>query len=351
MFQPNYKNILDAALNKEPERVPLYEHGISDLIMEQILNKKFAHLRETDLQAYFKEYNNFFLEMGYDTVTYEACVTTVLPHGGALAHPQPGYIDCREKFDSYPFDTVKDLYIAHFDAQLKALTANMPQGMKAIGGVGNGVFEIVQDLVGYENLCLLSIDDPELYAEMFVKVGDLMCEIWKWFLDNYADTFCVCRFGDDLGYKSNTLLPYNDIKEHIIPQYKRIIELIHSYDKPFLLHSCGCIFEVMDDIISVANINAKHSNEDQIADFQVWVDKYGDRIGNFGGIDTDHLVRMDNEDLKRLVINTLNAYAHGHGGFAIGSGNSIPPYVNPEKYRLMIDTVRAWRGDFKETEN
>ncbi|MDR1030283.1 MAG: hypothetical protein LBL76_05370 [Treponema sp.] len=46
--------------------------------------------------------------------------------------------------------------------------------------------------------------------------------------------------------------------------------------KPFLLHSCGCIFKVMDDLIA-ARIDAKHSNEDAIA-------PYGRRIGNFGGL-------------------------------------------------------------------
>ena len=31
----------------------------------------------------------------------------------------------------------------------------MPEGMKAIGGVGYGIFECVQDLVGYEDLCYM----------------------------------------------------------------------------------------------------------------------------------------------------------------------------------------------------
>ncbi|MGN1100292.1 MAG: uroporphyrinogen decarboxylase family protein [Christensenellales bacterium] len=346
MFTPDYHNILNAAENRQAERVPLYEHNISDVIMERLLDRKFAHLHTSDLDAYFKEYDGFFEKFGYDTVTFEACVTEVLPHGGALAHPQPGYIDCVEKFETYPWDNILDLYVERFRPELDAMARNIPAGMKAIGGVGNGVFEIAEDLVGYENLCIMSFEEPELYARLFVKIGDLLCEIWKWFLDRYKDAYCVCRFGDDLGYKSNTMLSHDDIRTHIIPQYKRIVDLVHSYDRPFLLHSCGCIFDVMEDIISVAKIDAKHSNEDQISPFAFWVDTYGDRIGNFGGIDTDHLVRMDNAELEKLVVSTLEYCAKGHGGFAIGSGNSIPAYVDPEKYLVMINTVRKWRGDF-----
>lgn len=351
MFQPNYKNVVDCAYNREPERTPLYEHNISTGIMERVTGKKFAHLAAgtaEDFEKFMEEYCRFFAWAGYDTVTFEGCVTEVLPHGGALAHPRPGYIDGREKFESYPFDTVKELYIAHFKRYFDALRRHMPEGMKAIGGVGNGIFEIVQDLTGYENLAVMSFDDPDLFAELFVKVGDMLCEIWDWFLQEYSDVYCVCRFGDDLGYRSNTLLSPEAICANILPQYRRIVEKVHAHNRPFLLHSCGCIFCVMDDLIDYVGIDAKHSNEDQIADFRVWVEKYGDRIGNFGGVDTDHLTRMDKDELQKLVVGLLNGCAHGHGGFAIGSGNSIPDYVDPERYMLMVNTVRRWRGDFSE---
>ena len=109
MFQPNYKNIEDCAYNREPARTPLYEHNISAGIMERVTGKKFVHLeRGTDeeFEKFMEEYCRFFEWAGYDTVTYEGCVTEILPHGGALAHPRPGYIDGREKFESYPFGEV-----------------------------------------------------------------------------------------------------------------------------------------------------------------------------------------------------------------------------------------------------
>ena len=343
-FRPDYKNIEDCAFNRKPKRVPLYEHNISAGMMERILNVKFADCLYSDPNRYFKEYCRFFYEAGYDAVSFEGCVTGVLPDGGALAHPRPGYIDGVEKFKNYPFDKIKDLYIASFKPQFDALRKNMPSGMKAVGGVGNGVFENAQDLCGFEGLCVLKYDEPELYADIFAKIGETMYGIWEWFLSEYSDLYCVVRFGDDLGYKSNTMLPAEDIKAHIIPQYKRIIELVHKHKKPFLLHSCGNIFGVMDDLIA-AGIDAKHSNEDQIATFDVWVEKYGSKIGNFGGIDTDHLVSLEDGALKKLVTETYSSAKKKNGGFAIGSGNSIPDYVNLQKYLIMLDTVRSLRGD------
>lgn len=348
MFQPDYHNLVNAAKNIQPERTPLYEHSISETIMEKVLGVKFAHLKNenpNNLEEYFKHYCNFFLQMGYDTVSFEAGIAPILPHGGALSNQCSGWIDSKEKFLSYPFEKVLGIYENAYDKLFAALKKNMPKGMLAVGGAGYGVFEIAQDLCGFENLCFLRYDEPDVFAALFEKIGDMMLTIWKWILDCYGDVFCVCRMGDDLGYKSNTMLPADDIKKHIVPQYARLVEQVHSYGKPFLLHSCGNIFCVMDEIINVAKIDAKHSNEDQIASFDVWVEKYGDRIGNFGGIDTDHLVRTDTNEIVRITEELMKNCAKGHGGFAAGSGNSIPDYVDADKYLAMVQTVRRCRGE------
>jgi len=347
-FTPDYKNLEDAAYNRKPKRTPLYEHLVSADIMERLTGRKFCRYYsgdKPDYDAFFKEFDRFFPEYGYDTVTYEGCITEILPGGGALGGHKKGAIDGAKAFENYPFNQALYFYIDRFKPRFDALKRNMPDGMKAVGGVGNGVFEIAQDLTGYENLCVMSYDEPEVFTALFKKIGDLMEGIWKWFLSEYKDTFCVMRFGDDLGYKSNTLLPHEDVKKLVLPQYKRIVNLVHSYNKPFLLHSCGCIFDVMDDVIATG-INSKHSNEDQIAEFKVWVERYGSRIGNFGGVDTDHLVRMDDDKLKALVTGVYKLAQDKKGGIAIGSGNSIPDYVNEKKYALMINTVRTLRGDF-----
>ena len=185
----------------------------------------------------------------------------------------------------------------------------------------------------------------EFQSDLFKAVGDMMYKIWSQFLIKFSDVFCVCRFGDDLGFKSNTLIPSDDIKTKVIPQYARIVELVHSYNKPFLLHSCGNIFDVMDDIIKVAKIDAKHSNEDQIALFSVWVDMYGHKIGNFGGIDTDHLCQKSENEIKEIVKDVASYCSHGKGGFALGSGNSIPDYVPVSGYLAMIEAAREFRGE------
>lgn len=54
----------------------------------------------------------------------------------------------------------------------------------------------------------------------------------------------------------------------------------------------------MDDLIQTVGIDAKHSNEDKIAPFSTWIEKYGDRIGNFGGVDVDILCQKNRQEIR-----------------------------------------------------
>lgn len=265
-----------------------------------------------------------------------------MPGSGALGDSRViPVIQDEEDFRKYLWAELEEYYFQKNAKYFLALRDEMPDGMKAIGGVGNGIFECVQDLTGYEGLCYILADDEDLYRALFQKVGETNLKIWKRFMKEYGDIYCVLRFGDDLGYKSNTLLSTEDIKNLIFPQYKPIVDLVHSYQKPFLLHSCGKIFGVMDELIENVGINAKHSNEDQIAPFPVWAEKYGDKIGNFGGADV--VCNASKQELKEYILDVISK-SKNHGGFAFGTGNSIPDYVPAESYLNMIEIVREYRG-------
>jgi uroporphyrinogen decarboxylase len=275
-------------------------------------------------------------------VSFEVTITDLLPGHGAILGGKPGPIQNRADWQKYPWDQLAELYWEKADPQFKALVKNLPDGMKALGGVGNGVFEISEDLVGFQYLAYVQADDPELFADLYRKIGDLMVEIWTVFLGRYADAFAICRFGDDLGFKTSTLVSPKVIRQHILPQYKRVIDLIKSAGKPFLWHSCGKIFAIMDDVIALG-INAKHSNEDIIAPFDQWISFYSDRIGLLGGIDVDLLCQKKPVEIVDEVFEKGRRFRAAARGYALGSGNSIPDYVPVEGYLAMIEAARKIR--------
>jgi uroporphyrinogen decarboxylase len=345
-FQPDYRHFADVMLNKRPARLPLYEHIVNAASMEKILGLRFAELEggnAKDRAEYFRHHGRFFREMTYDTVSYEVCIGGALPGHTAICGGQ-GPIQSRADFESYPWSELPQLYWRQARPRLDALVAALPPGMKAVGGVGNGVFELAESLVGLEYLPFMEADDPELYDDLFRAIGNLMCAIWEDFMSRYGGHFVACRFGDDLGFKSSLLTNPATVRKQIITQYRRVIDIVHAGGGLFLWHSCGCIFEIMDDVIALG-IDAKHSNEDSIAPFDRWIEDYGDRIGLLGGFDMDFLCVNSAEVIYERVFELGGRFRKAARGYALGSGNSIPEYVPTENYLAMIQAAQRLRQE------
>jgi len=98
---------------------------------------------------------------------------------------------------------------------------------------------------------------------------------------------------------------------------------------------------VMDDAIALG-IDAKHSNEDAVAPYEEWINRYGDRIGLLGGIDVDLLCQNKPEDVFKMVPERGQRYHGMANGYALGSGNSIPDYVPIDGYLAMVAAAKKF---------
>jgi uroporphyrinogen decarboxylase len=346
-FQPDYRNMLDVLANRRPRRLPIYEHVINPPFIDAALGQPISPLARggrRDLEEYIQRFCGFWRDMTYDTVSYEVCITEILPGGGSLQSEKPGPVQTRADFERCPWAELPALYWRAAEPRFEALRGNVPSGMKPLGGVGNGVFEIAQDVTGYRELSYLQADDPELFADLFARIGDVMLEIWSRFLQRFGEDFAVCRIGDDLGFKTTTMMSPRVIRQHIIPQYRRLFAAMHAAGKPVLFHSCGRIFDVMEDLIA-AGMDAKHSNEDVIAPFDEWIARYSGRIGLLGGIDMHKLCTLQADEVYALTLEQGRRWRRLARGWALSSGNSIPEYVPLENYRAMIGAAQAIRAE------
>ena len=84
-----------------------------------------------------------------------------------------GPIQTRSDFERYPFDEIPHLFWEANKPKLDAIRKVLPTGMKAYGGCGYGIFESAQDLVGYENLCIMQYILP---TTVFLLCVFVMCE-------------------------------------------------------------------------------------------------------------------------------------------------------------------------------
>lgn len=344
LFIPDYRNILDVLYNRKPARLPLYEHAIDPPFIRKVIGHDLSIQgdRAKDYQDYYLTISKFWQTMTYDSFAYEAAICEILPGHGAINGGKPGPIQTRDDFERYPFDELPGLFWETYTPHLEAIRAILSPGMKVWGGCGYGIFETSEDLVGFENLAVMQYLDPDLFADLYRKIGDLFAILWTEMVKRYSDIFVFFRMGDDIGFKTSTFFEPEVIRQHLIPQYKRVIDIVHSADKKFLLHSCGNIFPVMDDLIA-AGIDAKHSNEDQIAPFDEWITRYSGRIGLMGGIDVNDLCLNSYDNIFAMVRENGTRYRNCAKGFGLGSGNSIAGYIPVDGFIAMVEAVKKIR--------
>ena len=235
----------------------------------------------------------------------------------------------RDDFETYAWPDMGAVDYSRFEAA----TTQLPEGMKVIPMGPGGVLENAMWLLGYEGISYHLFDNPRLVGDVFDAVGSRIEE----YFDKVAayDAVGAVVLGDDMGFRTQTLLSPAVFREYVFPWHARLVAAIHRHGKPAILHACGNLSEVMDDIIA-CGWDAKHSFEDAIE--PVWEQKrgYGDRIALLGGFDMDKLCRMAEDEVRAHTRLLLERTAPG-GGWALGTGNSVANYVPLNNYLAMLE--------------
>jgi uroporphyrinogen decarboxylase len=177
-------------------------------------------------------------------------------------------------------------------------------------------------------------ENPGLLKAVVDRLGGLILKYNSHLLE--LDRLSVIFQGEDFGFKTQTLLSPNHIKEYFLPWHKKYAEMIHATGRPYYLHSCGEVSAIMEPLIRDVKIDGKHSFEDGVMPITQAKKLYGDRICLLGGVDVDKLTRLNPADLRKYIRGIIERCAPG-GRFAVGAGNSIPSYIPIENYLTMLD--------------
>jgi uroporphyrinogen decarboxylase len=338
MREPNFENLLKVLRREKPGRPTLFEFFLNGPFYEKLTGK---FLGERDKDWVWGMFNpvitEAFMIAGYDYVTvlgssmqfktaeFERKETYSLNAGSIITD--------RASFRLYPWPDPDSFDYTDLNRAQKLL----PPGMKLIVYGPCGVLENVIAIVGFEQLCMLLADDPELVGNIFDAVGSRLVRYYE--ICSAFDSVGALIVNDDWGFKTQTMLSPLDMRRYVFTWTRKIVEIIHNSGKPAILHSCGNLEKVMDDIIDDMKFDGKHSFEDVIMPVEQAYEKWGGRIAILGGVDMDFMCRSKPQQIKKRC-EAMLAKTAATGGYALGTGNSVPEYVPFDNYIAMIDCVR-----------
>lgn len=325
--EPDFEQLLKVLRCEVPDRPTLFEFFLNTPLHTELADG--ANVEPGSPEETVVAFRN----AGYDYATISP--SNFHFPGGEHSHAQTislnegSVITDRPSFEAYDWpDPAK----ANF-APLERGAAALPEGMKAICQGPCGVLENVIGLVGFDNLCFLLVDDPDLTRDIFDAVGSRLVEFYRILVQHEAVGAIIGN--DDWGFKTQPMISPDQMRQYVTPWHKRIVEVGHAAGRPVIMHSCGNLESLMDDIIDDMGYDGKHSYEDAITPVEEMYDTYGSRIAIMGGIDVDFVIRSTPDEVYRRSKAMLGRSAE-RGGYALGTGNSVPEYVPDEHYFAMI---------------
>lgn len=352
-IKPDYEALLlNLRRQTEPKRVHYMELFLDWEIKQSIINRYGLgkNISESDPYRYWKLEIELQRFLGYDTVSCGienfAFPRDVLQTEDTTAQigqkrsirswtdEHKGPINSWEDFEKYPWPKPENFTTA----TIEWLSDNLPDDMCIVSGC-HSIFEQVTWLMGYQFLCYAIYDMPDLVNAMFEKIGSIFYEVAKILVQ--FDRIKILFGGDDMGFKTQPMVPPDVLIKGSFPWHKKNAEIAHKYGKLYILHACGNLTPLMDSLINYVQIDGRHSFEDEIEPVTEAKKRYGSKIALLGGIDVHFLCTANEEQIRKRVRKTLDICLPG-AGYCLGSGNSVANYIPVDNYLIMMDEGRRY---------
>lgn len=331
-----------------PDRTPFYELFFDKVVKDELLGKPCllpVLIPIGDLDEIMDNEVELWYRLGFDYV--ESAPPFIL--GGAfninedtaeittgqrywLDENKGSRISSRDDFEKHhwPDPLTFDL------GPMEQLASKLRDGMAFVPQL-SGIVENTTWAMGYESLSENLAEDPEFVEMVFDKVGSSLLAIAERLLE--LPRVGALVMGDDMGHKTATILNPKLLRERAFPWHRKIVQLCKDKNIPVILHSCGKVDGIMDDIIDIG-FDAKHSFEDIVTPVTDAKRLWGDKISVLGGVDMDLLSRGSTDEVIDRTREILRECMPG-GGYALGSGNSVANYIKLENYLAMLET--GWK--------
>ncbi|MFA5689838.1 MAG: uroporphyrinogen decarboxylase family protein [Kiritimatiellales bacterium] len=205
--------------------------------------------------------------------------------------------------------------------------------------LGFSLFERAWTLRGMENLMIDMIDHPEFVHELLTAIADYnIAQVQK------ALTYDIdaVYFGDDWGQQHGLIMGPALWHEYIYPQIKRMYSTARTAGKFVMIHSCGDVDELFDDLIA-AGLNSFNPFQPEVMDIWSILPEYRGRLTFHGGLSIQKTLPFGTpDDVRRESRRLLELGAAG--SYIFSPSHAVESDTSFENILTFIDEARSQPG-------
>ncbi len=198
-------------------------------------------------------------------------------------------------------------------------------------------YDKIQSYVASEQLLIAIATQPDWVRDMYetdVTLDIQMYEIMKEGGFRFDGAFLFC----DLGYRNGLLFSPRHYDEQLRPTFQRLVDYFHGEGLPVILHSCGCVKELIPRFIEDGLDCLQPLEQKAGMDLVELKREFGDKLAFMGGIDVRAMADPNPAVIEEEIATKIPIAKQG-GGYIYHSDHSVPDNVSFAQYQHMLDLV------------
>ena len=201
--------------------------------------------------------------------------------------------------------------------------------------IGFSLYERAWTLRGLEALMTDFIDHPAFVHELLAASAEYNIAQVREALRYDID---AVYFGDDWGQQRGLQMGPAIWHEFILPQLRRMYRVVRAAGKFVMIHSCGDVDELFDDLIE-AGVDCFNPFQPEVMDVFALLPQYRGRLAFHGGLSTQRTLPFGTVDEVRAETRRLVELGRA-GGYVFAPAHDVEGDVPLENILAAIETVQ-----------
>jgi uroporphyrinogen decarboxylase len=199
------------------------------------------------------------------------------------------------------------------------------ENMRASMGDVTMFMALIEDPEWIHDFCRVYTDFYKTYFRIMIEESGKPDSIW---------------LHEDLGYRDRLFCSPQTLEELIFPYYKEMVDFLHSYDLPVVLHSCGFVEPALDLIVKAGFDGLNPMEVKAGCDIFRIAEKTGDKLAFIGGLDARILESGDRSLIKREIVRLLQGMKERGARYVYGSDHSLSTLVPYRDFQYAVEVYR-----------